>query len=39
MIPQPKHILIDKDEEGNITTRVFREKQNQHEFLNILGYE
>jgi arginine decarboxylase len=39
LIPQPKHILIEKDEDGNITTRVFREKQNQHEFLNILGYE
>jgi arginine decarboxylase len=39
LIPQPKHILIDKDDEGNIVTRVFREKQNQTEFLNILGYE
>lgn len=39
LIPQPKHILIEKDEDGNITTRVFREKQNQHDFLNILGYE
>lgn len=39
LIPQPKHILIEKDKEGNVTTRVFRDKQNQTEFLNILGYD
>jgi arginine decarboxylase len=39
LIPQPKHILITKDEEGNIITEVYRERQNQDEFLNILGYE
>ncbi len=39
LIPQPKHILIDKDKEGNVITTVYREKQNQTEFLNILGYD
>ena len=39
LIPAPKHILIDKDEEGKITTRLFRPQQTYSDFLNILGYE
>jgi arginine decarboxylase len=39
LIPQPKHILIKKDEEGNVTTSVFKEKQTHNDFLKILGYE
>ncbi|NDV15998.1 arginine decarboxylase [Muricauda sp. TY007] len=38
LIPHPKHILIDKDEEGNIKTSVFAEQQTADEFLSILGY-
>jgi len=38
LIPTPKHILIDKDEEGNIKTSVFAEQQTAGEFLSILGY-
>jgi arginine decarboxylase len=38
LIPNPQHILIDKDEEGNIKTRVFAEQQTAGEFLSILGY-
>lgn len=38
LIPSPKHILIDKDEEGNITTKLFREEQKSEDLLNILGY-
>ncbi len=38
LIPAPKHILIDKDEEGNIVSKVFAEEQNQESMLNILGY-
>ncbi len=38
LIPNPKHILIDKDEEGNLNTRVFAEQQTAGEFLSILGY-
>ncbi|MBR9854509.1 MAG: arginine decarboxylase [Algicola sp.] len=38
LIPTPKHILIDKDEDGNISTRVFAEQQTAGEFLSILGY-
>ncbi|MBO0341429.1 MAG: arginine decarboxylase [Bacteroidota bacterium] len=38
LIPNPQHILIDKDEEGNLNTRVFAEQQTAGEFLSILGY-
>lgn len=38
LIPSPKHILINKDEEGNIKTSVFAEQQTAGEFLSILGY-
>ena len=38
LIPQPKHILIDKDFEGSLKTRVFIEQQTAHDFLSILGY-
>ncbi|WP_416444809.1 arginine decarboxylase [Leeuwenhoekiella sp. A16] len=39
LIPQPKHILIDRDEEGNITTQIFNEQQKAEDLLKILGYE
>lgn len=38
LIPRPKHILIDKDKEGKLTTSVFREQQDADDFLKILGY-
>ncbi|WP_028376524.1 arginine decarboxylase [Leeuwenhoekiella sp. MAR_2009_132] len=39
LIPQPKHILIDRDESGNLTTRIFNEQQKAEQLLKILGYE
>lgn len=39
LIPQPKHILVDKDENDNVITRVFRESTASQRFLEILGYE
>lgn len=39
LIPQPKHILIDKDENGNLTYELFREQQKAEDLLNILGYD
>ena len=39
LIPAPKHILIDKDEYGNISTQLFREQQKSDDFLKILGYD
>ncbi|MBC9796357.1 arginine decarboxylase [Sinomicrobium weinanense] len=39
LIPSPKHILIDKDPDGNMTTKIFAEQQKAENFLKILGYE
>lgn len=39
LIPQPKYILIDKKENGEISTRLFKEQQKSEEFLSILGYD
>ncbi|RZT00261.1 arginine decarboxylase [Aquimarina brevivitae] len=38
LIPQPKLVLVDKDENGNLTTRLYREQQRSEELLQILGY-
>lgn len=38
LIPCPKHILIDRDENGEITTQLFSEQQTSKELLDILGY-
>lgn len=39
LIPAPKHILIDKDEKGNITTKLFSNQQKSEDLLKILGYD
>lgn len=39
LIPQPKHILIDRDENDEITTKLFSEQQNSEDMLSILGYD
>ena len=39
LIPQPKHILIDRDEDDKITTKLFSEQQNSEDMLSILGYD
>jgi arginine decarboxylase len=38
LIPGPKQIIIDKDEEGNFTTKLFSEEQEPQDMLKILGY-
>ena len=38
LIPSPKHILIDRDADGNITTKLFSEQQKSEDLLKILGY-
>ena len=38
LIPSPKHILIDKDENGKLTTELFSEQQKSEDLLKILGY-
>lgn len=39
LIPQPKHIMITKNEKGELTDYLFKEEQNATNFLSILGYE
>ena len=39
LIPQPKQVLIDRDENGELVTSVFSEQQTQSQMLSILGYE
>jgi len=39
LIPNPKHILIQKDSSGNINYHLFKAQQTKEEFLKILGYE
>ncbi|MCH2199450.1 MAG: arginine decarboxylase [Flavobacteriales bacterium] len=39
LIPGPKHILIDRDDKGELTVEVFREEQESKDMLKILGYE
>lgn len=39
LIPHPKHILIDRNEDWEIITKLFKEQQKSSELLSILGYE
>ena len=39
LIPTPKHILIDRDEDGNLTTKLFAEEQKSEDLLKILGFD
>ena len=39
LIPTPKHILINKDEKGNLSTKLFKEQQKSEDLLKILGYD
>ena len=39
LIPHPKHIIIDKNKKGEITTKIFKDQQKSKELLSILGYE
>ncbi|NLA23559.1 MAG: arginine decarboxylase [Bacteroidales bacterium] len=38
LIPCPKHIVINKDEEGKISTKLFSKEQSYKSMLRILGY-
>ena len=39
LIPAPKHVLVDRDEEGKIVTKVFAVEQNSDSMLRILGFK
>lgn len=38
LIPSPKHVIIDRDENGNFVDYVYREEQSAEEMFKILGY-
>ncbi len=38
LIPAPKHIIIDKDEDGEYTTKLFAKEQSYKSMLKTLGY-
>ncbi len=38
LIPAPKHVIIDRDAQGNIIDQVYREEQSVDEMFHILGY-
>lgn len=38
LIPAPKHVLIDLDDEGNVVTNIFGKEQSYKSMLKTLGY-
>jgi arginine decarboxylase len=38
LIPAPKHVIIDRDEDGEISTRLFAKEQSFKSMLKTLGY-
>ncbi len=38
LIPNPKHVIVDSDGEGNFTTKLFAKEQSYKSMLKILGY-
>ncbi|PIB34167.1 arginine decarboxylase [Reichenbachiella sp. 5M10] len=38
LIPAPKHVIIDKDADGTINTKLFAPEQSSEQMLKILGY-
>ena len=38
LIPQPKHIIIDRKENGELVTTVFSEEQTSESMIRLLGY-
>ena len=38
LIPEPKHVLIKRDDQGKISTELFSNEQTAEDFMRILGY-
>jgi arginine decarboxylase len=38
LIPSPKHVLIQKNDDGSLSTELFSEQQKSEDLLKILGY-
>jgi arginine decarboxylase len=38
LIPAPKHVIIDKDENGELSYRIFAAEQTPESMMKVLGY-
>jgi arginine decarboxylase len=38
LIPAPRHVLVDRNEDGEITTRLFAPEQSAESMMSLLGY-
>lgn len=38
LIPAPKHVLVNRHEDGSISSRLFREEQKGEQMMQLLGY-
>jgi arginine decarboxylase len=38
LMPAPKHVIIDRDSDGNVTSRLFADEQDSESMLKTLGY-
>jgi arginine decarboxylase len=38
LIPSPMHVIVDRDEKGNVIDYVYRHEQSVDDMLHILGY-
>src|SRR6185436_18862391 len=39
LIPAPRHVLIDRNEDGEISTRLFAPEQSSGSMMQLLGYD
>ncbi|MEQ9413150.1 MAG: arginine decarboxylase, partial [Cyclobacteriaceae bacterium] len=39
LIPAPKHVLISRNEDGEISTKLFAPEQTSDSMLKVLGYQ
>jgi arginine decarboxylase len=39
LVPAPKHVLINRDKDGKLTTELFAPEQDSESMLKILGYK
>jgi len=39
LIPAPKHVLVSRNEDGEITTQLFAPEQTSESMLEVLGYK
>jgi arginine decarboxylase len=37
LVPAPKHVLIDRNEDGEITTELFAKEQSSNSMMKLLG--